>query len=89
MENIISELKRRNKRDEANRAKCLKEYQEKQAAIRKLLKQIEAGLEQHDRQASGQGGHHWGHVGDLTSIAETLTDLRDRLHCKGEYAEVR
>lgn len=64
---------------------ALNEYEKKQAEIKKLLKQIEVGLEQHDRKASGQGGHHWGHVGDLTSIAESLTDIRDRLHGKGEY----
>jgi len=56
--------------------------------IRKLLKQIQAGLEKHDCNASGQGGHHWGHVGDLESIASTLTDLKDRLHNTGEYAKV-
>ncbi|RPI95378.1 MAG: hypothetical protein EHM40_03250 [Chloroflexi bacterium] len=67
---------------------ALKEYETQQAQIRKLLKQIEAGLQKHDRNASSNpGGHHWGHVGDLTSIAETLTDLRDRLHGTGEYAE--
>jgi len=66
---------------------ALEEYEAKQAEIKKLLKQIEAGLQQHDRKASAQGGHHWEHVGDLTSIAETLTDLRDRLHNTGEYAK--
>ena len=65
----------------------LKEYEAKQAEIKKLLKQIEAGLEKHDRSASGPGGHHWGHVGDLTSIADTLRDLKDRLHGTGEYAK--
>ena len=69
------------------KTEALKEYEQKQAEIKKLLKQIEAGLEKHDRNASGQGGHHWGHVGELTSIAETLTDLRDRLHNTGEYAK--
>jgi len=66
----------------------LKEYETKQKEIRKLLKQIEVGLEKHDRNASGQGGHHWGHVGDLASIVETLTNLKDQLHKTGEYAEV-
>jgi len=71
------------------KADPLKEYEAKQAAIRKLLKQIEAGLDKHDRKASTKpGGHHWGHVGDLTSIIETLIDLKDRLHDIGEYAEV-
>lgn len=64
----------------------LQEYEAKQAEIKKLLKQIEEGLRKHDRNASSQGGHHWGHVGDLTSIADTLTDLKDRLHHTGEYA---
>lgn len=64
----------------------LKEYEAKQKEIRKLLKQIEAGLEKHDRNASSEGGHHWGHVGDLASIASTLTEIKDRLHGTGEYA---
>jgi hypothetical protein len=66
----------------------LKEYEAKKAAIKKLLKQIEAGLEKHNHRASGHGGHHWGHVGDLTSIADTLTDLKDRLHYTGESTKV-
>ncbi len=74
-----------NLENRANRKDSLKKYEQKQAEIRKLLKQIEVGLEKHDRNASGQGGHHWGHVGDLASIASTLTDLRDRLHKTGEY----
>jgi len=68
---------------------ALESYEAQQAEIKKLLKQIEAGLLKHDRNASGQGGHHWGHVGDLESIAETLVDLKDRLHRTGEYAETR
>jgi len=68
---------------------ALVEYEAKQAAIRKLLKQIEVGLDKHDRKASSKpGGHTWGHVGDLGSIIDTLIDLKDRLHDTGEYAEV-
>lgn len=70
------------------RDESLVKYESKKAEIRKLLKQIEAGLEKHDRNASTHGGHRWGHVGDLASIADTLTDLKDRLHGTGEYAEV-
>lgn len=76
------------KRNIASRESSLKKYEEKQAEIKKLLKQIEVGLQQHDRNASGHGGHHWGHVGDLTSIASTLTNIRDQLHHIGEYAQV-
>ena len=65
----------------------LKEYEAKQAEIKKLLKQIEAGILEHDRRASDPGGHHWGHVGDLTSIADTLRDIKDRLYCTGEYSK--
>lgn len=66
----------------------LQAYERKQAEIKKLLKEIEAGLEKHDQKASNRpGGHHWGHVGSLASIANTLTDLRDRLHGTGEYKE--
>ncbi len=67
---------------------ALNEYETKQAEIRKLLKQIEVGLEKHDRAASGKGGHNWGHVGDLTNIANTLKDIKDRLHETGEYADI-
>ena len=65
---------------------ALEAYEARQAEIRKLLKQIEDGLEKHDRRASCLAGHHWGHVGDLISIADTLTDLSDRLHLTGEYS---
>lgn len=84
----ILEIKKANarKRNLASREDSLKKYKQKQAEIRKLLKQIEAGLEKYDRNASAGGGYHWGHVGDLASIASTLTDLKDRLHNTGEYA---
>ena len=67
---------------------ALKAYETKQAEIEKLLKQIQAGLLKHDRKASVPGGHNWCHVGDLDDIADTLAELRDRLHGTGEYAEV-
>lgn len=66
---------------------ALEEYETKQEELKKLLKQIEAGLLKHDRNASGKGGHHWGHVGDLTNMINTLTDIKDRLHQTGEYAK--
>ena len=66
----------------------LEAYEAKQAEILKLLKQIEVGLERHDRRASSLVGHHWGHVGDLASIVDSLTDIKDRLHLTGEYANV-
>ena len=66
----------------------LKAYEARQAEIEKLLKQIQAGLEKHDHNASGKpGAVNWGHVGDLASIADTLRDLKDRLHGTGEYAK--
>ncbi len=71
-----------------NNETALDAYEDKQAEIKRLLKQIEAGLLKHDRAASGTDGHHWGHVGDLTDIAATLVDLRDRLHLTGEYAQI-
>lgn len=66
---------------------ALTEYEKKQIIIKKLLKQIEAGLEKHDRKASKQGGHHWGHVGDLDHIEEQLTEARDFLMGTGEFAK--
>jgi hypothetical protein len=84
----ILEIKkaRRNKKRELAHTGALEEYEKKQAEIKKLLKQIDAGLQAHDRAASGTG-HHWGHVGDLTDIAEVLTDIKDRLHQTGEYVK--
>lgn len=77
----ILDIKKANakKRNLASRENSLKKYEEKQAAIRKLLKQIEASLGQHDRKASGQGGHHWGYVGDLNHVEGQLKELRDFL----------
>jgi hypothetical protein len=70
------------------KANSLKEYKAEQARIKKLLKQIEAGLEKHDRNASSNpGGHHWGHVGDLGHVAANLEELRDFLMGTGEYAK--
>ena len=66
---------------------ALAEYENKQADIEKLLNQIRVGLEAHDKRASGKGGHHWGHVGDLNQIASELSDIRDRLMGTGEYAK--
>ena len=61
-------------------------YDKKQAEIKSLLKSIQDGIKQHEH-ASKQNGCHWGYVGDLTSIAEELQELSDRLHRVGEYAE--
>lgn len=85
----ILEIRKANakKRNMASRENSLEKYEEKQVEIQKLLKQITVGLQAHDRKASGQGGHHWGHVGDLTDIAKDLQDIRDRLHGTGEYAK--
>jgi hypothetical protein len=68
-----------------NTQTALEAYEEKQAEIKKLLAQIAAGMEKHDRNASSQGGHNWGHVGDLNQMVVELNDIRDRLHSTGEY----
>ena len=65
----------------------LTEYEAEQARIKKLLKQIETSLVVHDHNASGLGGHHWGHVGDLRHVAGNLEELRDFLMGTGEYAK--
>lgn len=85
----ILEIKKANakKRNIASRENSLQKYEEKQAAIKKLLKQIDTSLIVHDRMASGAGGHHWGHVGDLTKIENELQDIRDCLMGVGEYAK--
>lgn len=67
----------------------LQAYEAAQEEIRRLLKQIEAGLEAHDKRASANaGGHTWGHVGDLNGITQTLKDIKDRLHVSGEYKKI-
>lgn len=62
---------------------ALEAYEEHQAKIQKLLRQITLGIEAHDKNCHPR--HHWGHVGDLASIEETLQDISDRLHGEGEY----
>ena len=69
-----------------NKQTALEAYEEKQAEIKKRLAQITVGLEKLDRKASTTGGHHWGHVGDLTDIAAKLADIKDSLYGTGEYA---
>jgi hypothetical protein len=89
MTRSILEIKKANakKRNIASREGSLEKYEEKQAEIEHLLKDIKAGLQVHDRNASGQAGHHWGHVGDLNRITAELQDISDRLHGRGEYAK--
>jgi hypothetical protein len=89
MKQNILQIRKTNakKRNLASREGSLEKYEEKQAEIEKLLREIKVGLQAHDRAASGQGGHHWGHVGDLTHIADELQDISNRLHHRGEYAK--
>ena len=85
----ILEIRKANdkKRNLASRANSLKEYEAEQARIKKLLKQIETSLVVHDHNASGLGGHHWGHVGDLRHAAGNLEEIRNFLMGTGEYAK--
>jgi hypothetical protein len=69
-----------------NTTTALEAYETRTAAIKKVLAQIETGLEMHDKDQSLKHGHTWGSVGDLDDIYETLRDLRDRLHETGQYA---
>lgn len=63
-------------------------YEEVKDEISRLLKQIHAGLDVHDKRASSRvGGHTWGHVGDLNAIAHELKEIKDRLHLTGEYSK--
>lgn len=58
----------------------LERYEEKQAEIRKLLKQIEAGLEKHDRATSGKpGGKNNNDVWDLNNVVHLLQEARTYL----------
>lgn len=60
-------------------------YEATRDEIIKLLRQVETGLEAHDKRASLSGGINWGHVGDLNGILHVLNDLKGRLHKTGEY----
>jgi hypothetical protein len=66
---------------------ALAAYEAEQERIEKLLAKIQAGLEAHDRKASLDGGHHWGHAEYMRHIAVTLQDLSDSLYGEGEYAQ--
>jgi hypothetical protein len=81
-------MKSTKKQQNARTQESLEKYEETQAEIEQLLKEIKAGLQVHDRTASGNGGHHWGYVGDLRHIAGELRDISNRLHSKGEYEKV-
>jgi hypothetical protein len=78
-------MKRTTVRHEKQQA--LLKYEDQKGEIKRLLQQIKTGLEEHDRNASLEGGHHWGHVGDLNRIESELRDIRDRLMSEGEYAK--
>jgi len=58
----------------------LEAYEAKQDEIKKLPKQIDAALLDHDRQGSREpGGHHWGYVGDLGYVLENLRYIHNFL----------
>lgn len=80
-------MKSTKKQQNIRTQESLEKYEEAQAEIGQLLKEIKAGLLAHDRNASGTGGHNWGHVGDLQQIADELKEISDRLNHKGEYAK--
>ena len=71
-----------------SKSESREQYERRQAEIKQLLKEITAGIQLHNREAH-EKGCHWGYVGDLASIAVTLTDIRDQLHHTGEYTEVQ
>lgn len=73
------------KNNQAGREDAVQKYDEKQAEIRKLLAQIEYGLEKNDRNRSE--GITWGSVEYLAHIASELRDIKDSLHGTGEYAK--
>lgn len=72
------------KHKKQNQQEAKTEYQRLQGELKLLMRQIESGLREHNLDAREEG-HHWGHVGDLGSIKEVLTDIKDRLHGTGEY----
>jgi hypothetical protein len=59
------------------------EYADRQKQIAHLISRLQEGLENH---AAQPGPKHYGHIGDLGAITETLSDLADRLNGTGEYA---
>jgi len=63
------------------------EYKQRHDDVHRLMAGISKGLAAHSENASKQGGIHWGHVGDVTSIHRQLQDIHDRLHAQGEYSK--
>jgi hypothetical protein len=61
-------------------------YEAKQTEIKKLLKQLDTALLNHDRQGSREpGGHQWGYVGDLEHVAQELTNICKFLAGKDDW----
>jgi len=79
MQKTVWEVKMENKKKlkQVNRENALAAYEAKQAQIKKLLKQIEAAVEQSDKDRTE--GVNWGHVGSLGHVVEELTEVRDWL----------
>lgn len=63
---------------------ALKEYEKKQAEIKKLLKQIDDGLRKHSQDAA-QKPENWGYLGDLEHTENQLREIRDFICKMGEY----
>lgn len=59
----------------------LEAYKDSQANIKKLLGQINTGLEKHNREASKSfPSHNWAHVGDLQHVEELLKEVKTFLY---------
>ena len=60
-------------------------YKQHHARVKDLLKKISTGVDAHKANCM-KGNCHYGHVGDVKELANTLQDLHDRVHMQGEYA---
>lgn len=75
--------------NEANRKQASKLYHLKMQAIGRLLERVDAALNADAMRMTINGGKttiDYGHVGDLSAVEATLTELLARIERTGEYA---
>ena len=77
--------KQKDDKEEMNESKTSDAlYKQHHARVKDLLKKIGSAADTH--KANVQGNSHYGHVGDMSSFANQLQDLHDRMAMQGEYA---
>lgn len=70
--------------DEAHGAEDL--YKMHYTRAKDLMKKLGGGLDTHKNNCM-KSGCHYGHVGDVKNLANTLQDMHDGMYMQGEYAK--